>query len=151
VARDESRRQQRHVVPSGWSILSQSGPVDWSDDNADDDASARAGYQPESIDGIKRFRWARSVDHVHRVLGNDRADELGAVPFLNSWGRGYPHRTWLPDDVLERLMQEGWGGRDPDRSLTVGPSERDPERPQGIERRRPAGCGWSARRWRTSA
>jgi len=43
---------------------------------------------------------------VHQVLGNDRADELGAVPFLNSWGRGYPHRTWMPDDVLERLMDE---------------------------------------------
>jgi hypothetical protein len=50
-------------------VLSQSGHVDSSDDYADDDASARAGYQPESIEGIKRFRWARSVGHVHRVLG----------------------------------------------------------------------------------
>jgi hypothetical protein len=28
------------------------------------------------------------------------------VPFLNSWRRGYPHRTWMPDDVLDRLMRE---------------------------------------------
>ena len=40
------------------------------------------------------------------MLGNDRADELGAVPILNSWGRSYPHRTWMPDEVLDRLMQE---------------------------------------------
>jgi hypothetical protein len=52
------------------------------------------------------FRWARSVEDVHRVLGNPRADELGAVPILNSWGETYPHRVWLPDDVLERLIQE---------------------------------------------
>jgi hypothetical protein len=46
------------------------------------------------------------VVEVHSVLGNDRADELAAVPFLNSWGRDYPHRTWMPDEVLERLMEE---------------------------------------------
>jgi hypothetical protein len=42
------------------------------------------------------------------VLGNERADQLGAVPVLNSWGPDYPHRVWMPDDVLDVLMkQEG--------------------------------------------
>ena len=93
-------------VRAAGGVLRQSGHVDWRDEYADDDASERAGYQPDAVDGIRRFRWARSVNHVHRVLDNDRADELGAVPILNSWGRGYPHRTWLPDEVLDRLMDE---------------------------------------------
>jgi len=28
------------------------------------------------------------------------------VPILNSWGKSYPYRTWMPDDVLDRLMAE---------------------------------------------
>jgi hypothetical protein len=56
--------------------------------------------------GIKAFRWAKSVDDVHAVLANPRADKFGAVPILNSWGSGLPHRVWLPDAVLERLMKE---------------------------------------------
>lgn len=86
--------------------LAKSGHVDWSDGYADDDYTERDDYTPGADNGIRRFRWARSVDEVHGVLGNARADELGAVPFLNSWGRGYPHRTWMPDEVLGRLMQE---------------------------------------------
>lgn len=93
-------------VRAAGNVLSKTGHVDWQDEYADDDCTERDDYQPEFIDGIKRFRWARSVDDVHRVLDNERADELGAVPFLNSWGSGYPHRTWLPDDVFDRLMQE---------------------------------------------
>jgi len=88
-------------------ILRDAGHVDWDDSYGDDDHTERAGYDPVRRDGISRFRWARSVDEVHSVLGNDRADELGAVPMLNSWGRSYPHRTWMPDEVLDRLMEEG--------------------------------------------
>jgi hypothetical protein len=87
-------------------ILRKAGHVDWSEEHGDDDHTERASYTADPGDGLARFRWARSVDDVHRVLGNDRADELGAVPFLNSWGRGYPQRTWMPDDVLDRLMDE---------------------------------------------
>jgi hypothetical protein len=93
-------------VRSAGDILSKSGHVDWSAEYADDDHTERGGYRPAADNGITRFRWARSVDEVHDALGNERADELGAVPFLNSWGAGYPHRTWLPDDVLDRLMEE---------------------------------------------
>ncbi len=93
-------------VRSAGDVLAKSGHVDWSDEHADDDHTERDDYRPAADNGITRFRWARSVDEVHAVLGNARADELGAVPFLNSWGRNYPHRTWMPDDVLDRLMQE---------------------------------------------
>jgi hypothetical protein len=93
-------------VRAAGGILSAKGHVDWKDEYADDDYTERAGYPPESVDGIARFRWAESVEDVHRALQNERADELGAVPFLNSWGRVYPHRTWMPDEVFERLMQE---------------------------------------------
>jgi hypothetical protein len=93
-------------VRTAGGVLRKSGHVDWQDEYSDDDHTERAGYRCDRDAGIQRFRWARSVDDVHQVLGNDRADELGAVPFLNSWGRNYPHRTWMPDEVLDRLMGE---------------------------------------------
>ena len=82
------------------------GHVDWQDKYADDDNTERARYKPDVTDGLKVFRWATSVAQVHEALANPRADELNAVPILNSWGEDYPHRVWLPDDVLERLIQE---------------------------------------------
>lgn len=60
-----------------------------------------------SGDGIAEYRWATSVDMVHGAIQSRLADELGAVPLLNSWGRdGYPHIVWLPDAVLDRLLNE---------------------------------------------
>ena len=93
-------------VRSAGEVLNGHGHVPWEDDLSDDDHMERASYSPTLEEGISTFRWAQSIDEVHGVLGNDRADELGAVPFLNSWGRGYPHRTWMPDEVLDRLMAE---------------------------------------------
>lgn len=62
---------------------------------------------PERVDeGISVYRWATSVDEVHAALGNAKADRLGAVPLLNSWGRDYPQRVWLPDETLDRLLRE---------------------------------------------
>lgn len=87
-------------------ILKSAGHVDWQDSYKEDDYRKRGNYRPDLTDGIKTFRWATSVAEVHAALGNPRADELGAVPILNSWGESYPHRVWLPDDVLERLIQE---------------------------------------------
>jgi hypothetical protein len=89
-------------------ILGKSGHVDWKPAYAKDDHLARAKYRADVTDGIRKvYRWATSVTQVHDALANPRADALGAVPILNSWGKdGYPHRVWLPDDVLERLIQE---------------------------------------------
>jgi hypothetical protein len=57
-------------------------------------------------DGISAYRWARSVEEVHAAIKMPLADQLGAVPLLNSWGVFYPHIVWLPDSVLERLLNE---------------------------------------------
>jgi hypothetical protein len=86
--------------------LVAAGHVPWVDSYADDDFHEREQYTPVLETGIKAFRWAKSVDDVHAVLANPRADKCGAVPILNSWGSGLPHRVWLPDAVLERLMKE---------------------------------------------
>jgi hypothetical protein len=93
-------------VRTAGGVLRKTGHVPWKANYTDDDHNQRGAYKPELEAGIQHFRWARSVDVVHEVLANDRADERGAVPFLNSWGREYPHRTWMPDDVLDRLIAE---------------------------------------------
>lgn len=93
-------------VRAAGDVLRRRGPVDWTSSMAFDEVHERAGYTPSRGDGITRIRWARSVDEVHEALRNPEADLLGAVPFLNSWGQRYPRRTWMPDTVLARLMDE---------------------------------------------
>jgi hypothetical protein len=93
-------------VRAAGEVLISNGHVDWKKSYADDDHIERATYKSEKDNGITAFLWAQSVDEVHTVLGNPRADELGALPILNSWGPTYPHRVWLPDDVLDRLLRE---------------------------------------------
>lgn len=130
-------------VRAAGEVLAGAGHVDWRDQYADDDHTERDGYSAALDNGIQSFRWARSVDDVHAVLGNDKADSLGAVPFLNSWGRlgngrGYPHRTWMPDDVLDRLMaEEGEVGVPTDQPASPGTSDptlRSGSRGQAVER-----------------
>jgi hypothetical protein len=93
-------------VRSGGDVLAATGHAVWSESDADDEWQERESYTPDESQGISVFRWAQSVDDVHAVLGNPRADELGAVPILNSWGEDYPARVWMPDDVFDRLMRE---------------------------------------------
>lgn len=61
---------------------------------------------PELTEGIDTYRWATSVDEIHQVLASPLSDRLGAVCLLNSWGRFYPHYTWLPDEVLDTLLRD---------------------------------------------
>lgn len=56
-----------------------------------------------AADGISAYRWATSVEEVVQLLGYEGGDE---VPLLNSWGRSYPHTTWMPLSVLGRLLRE---------------------------------------------
>jgi hypothetical protein len=93
-------------VRSAAEVLVAAGHVPWAEDFADDEYTERAGYQADAAQGLTAFRWAQAVEEVHEVLANEKADELGAVPILNSWGEGYPARVWMPDDVLDRLMKE---------------------------------------------
>jgi hypothetical protein len=63
-------------------------------------------YPPDANAGISVYRWATSVQDVHDSIQMPLARSLGAVPLLNSWGRAYPHITWLPDDILAQLLNE---------------------------------------------
>lgn len=56
--------------------------------------------------GIAVNRWATSVDDAVAAMQSPRFLGLGRVPFLNSWGTGYPHIVWMPLDVLDRLLRE---------------------------------------------
>lgn len=70
-------------------------------------AKPRRGKVPEQPDtkyGIAEYRWATNWDDVRAALGVP-ASEPG-VPFLNSWGRSYPHVTRLTDEAGARLLSE---------------------------------------------
>ena len=56
---------------------------------------------------ISAYRWTTSVEDILSTLDMPIAIRLGAVPFLNSWGDAdYPHITWMPGEVLNRLLTE---------------------------------------------
>lgn len=50
------------------------------------------------------YKWAKTADEICKVLG---ITDGGAIPFVNSWGKDYPHVTYMPPETLERLMREG--------------------------------------------
>jgi len=91
-------------------ILSRKGHVIWRleykplDENSQ--YVARDALPPDLGRGLTTYRWAASVDEVRTVLQSPLNDRLQAIPFLNSWGRFYPHITWMPYTVLERLIRE---------------------------------------------
>lgn len=64
---------------------------------------------PDLENGINAYRWAQSIDDIHTALKNPVADKLGALPFLNSWGLAYPHVTWIPDEVADRIIFNEYG------------------------------------------
>lgn len=93
---------------------------EWDDTPPQEGTSVRAGLEilrtvghsaivgrnvasPHLAQGISAYRWARDVQEVLDVLDRPNALE---VPFLNSWGHEYPHVTWMPTVVLERLLHE---------------------------------------------
>ena len=93
---------------------------EWADTPPEEGTSVRAGldilrtighvkvrkhqtYKPNQLDGIAANRWATDIDDWLAAIGRPGANE---VPFLNSWGKSYPHITWMPTSVLERLMRE---------------------------------------------
>jgi hypothetical protein len=50
------------------------------------------------------YKWATSVEQILTVLG---ISDGSAIPFLNSWGKDYPHEVYMPPETLERLLKEG--------------------------------------------
>jgi hypothetical protein len=98
---------------------------EWPDTNPGDDngTSVRAAFDvlrdrghvvykpadedgPSVTEGISANRWAKSADDVLGALRSPGSSRMGAVRVLNSWGNSYPHRVWLPLEVLDRLIGE---------------------------------------------
>ena len=87
-------------------ILRARGHVPWKASFKGRSFKQRDKEEPSGDEGIGVYRWAKSVDEVHNVLKSPANDAAGAVRVLNSWGRGYPHRVWMPDETLQRLIDE---------------------------------------------
>lgn len=54
-------------------------------------------------EGIDANRWMTTVDEVHAALGTTGWNH---VRILNSWGHDYPHITNMPNECLQRLLDE---------------------------------------------
>lgn len=98
-------------VRAAMDVLRAAGHVTWKTAYApmnDDpsDAYTRSGLAPAAGDGISANRWATSVAQVSSALQSPANERLGAVRILNSWGRSYPHRVWMPMETLQRLLDE---------------------------------------------
>jgi len=93
-------------VRAACEILRTRGHVPWNDSYAGRTFQQRDQEAPAAGEGVKVYRWARTVAEVHGILKSPANDRLGAVRILNSWGRDYPHRVWMPDATLQRLIDE---------------------------------------------
>lgn len=93
-------------VHAAAAVLQQRGHVAWRKGYAGRDYRHRDTETPDAADGIAAYRWATSAQQVLDVLRNPTGTRLGAVCLLNSWGRGYPHRVWMPAETLDRLLRE---------------------------------------------
>jgi hypothetical protein len=93
-------------VDAAMQVLRARGHVAWSSTYAGRDYTQRDTETPAAGEGVASYRWATTVDDVRAVLQSPLNDQLQAVPFLNSWGRSYPHITWMPYVVLQRLLTE---------------------------------------------
>jgi len=84
-------------VRAGLDVLRQRGPM-----------RVRGSHVtgPHKQDGIEVFRWATSVPDILASMHSPRYLKMGRLRFLNSWGKGYPHFTWMPLDVVDRLIRE---------------------------------------------
>jgi hypothetical protein len=90
-------------VRAAMDVLRGWGHVRWQHQYEGRTWQQRADEPPRLADGIAANRWAATTDEVIAALGAYRYD---ACPFLNSWGRGYPHKTWMPWETLQRLLTE---------------------------------------------
>lgn len=62
--------------------------------------------KPSLEDGIVANRWATNIDDLFSVLKNPSYEKLGAIPFLNSWGKSYPEVVWMPCEIWDKLIKE---------------------------------------------
>lgn len=71
-----------------------------------DDYLLRDQLTPSVAQGISAYRWATTVTMALAALQSPRYVDLGAVPILNSWGKNYPRRVWMPLETFARLIKE---------------------------------------------
>lgn len=93
-------------VRAGMDVLRTLGHSAWKVDYEGYTWQQRATEVPVLNEGISANRWATKVEEIVSVLNSPITDSLEAVPFLNSWGRFYPHITWIPYNVMQRLLDE---------------------------------------------
>ena len=93
-------------VRAACDILRARGHVPWKDAYKGRSYKQRDKEEPAAGEGINANRWAKTVAQVQGVLKSPANERAGAVRVLNSWGRGYPHRVWMPYETLQRLIDE---------------------------------------------
>lgn len=94
-------------VHAGADVLRTLGEVKWASSMSDLSFTDRDALIGDPNKGISAARWATSVDEIRAVLQSSLNDQLQAIPFVNSWGRYYPHITWMPYTVVEKLISDG--------------------------------------------
>jgi hypothetical protein len=91
-------------VRAALNVLKNSGHIAWDKRQHERlDAFARARLTATFAEGINAYRWLNSAQDALEVLGQPGRE---AVPMLNSWGRDYPHITYMPAATLQRLIDE---------------------------------------------
>jgi hypothetical protein len=94
------------TVRAAMDVLRGKGHVPWKTSMASLTWQKRDQLAAIEADGVLANRWATNIDDLFSVLENDTYKKLGAIPFLNSWGRTYPHITWVPCETWDRLLKE---------------------------------------------
>ena len=74
MAGDQPGDNNGTSVRTAGDVLRRAGHVSWQTTTPTMTTPSATTTAPEPA-GILHFRWARSVDEVHQVLGNERADE----------------------------------------------------------------------------
>lgn len=98
-------------VRAGLDVLANRGHVPWkasysSLDDQPSDYRQRDQVPAVVAEGISVYRWASTVDEVQAALQSPANQRSGAVRILNSWGTGYPQRVWMPNETLQRIIDE---------------------------------------------
>lgn len=65
---------------------------------------------PSPANGINAFRWFQSVDEIRAAHASPKYDDLGGIPFLNSWGQFYPRVVWMPYETVAAVLDQGEAG-----------------------------------------
>src|SRR4029077_19754503 len=86
-------------VRAAMDVLRKQGHVVWN-------GGTKAPAAPRPGEGIAANRWATTVAQVLEALQSPAGERMGAVRILTSWGKGGPHRVWMPLETLQRLLDE---------------------------------------------